>query len=441
MTHRIKCLLLGLVLMPLLGGCASIAEGVTSALLAKPEDGKDIRSCDVSGHAFKGLEDFMAHQEDYSSESGNPETRPTLKVLMIHGIGLHDAGYSTRFSTNLTRELKLDARAETFKKIDLKHPLSEKPLGYLTVSRFFNQRKTRELIFYELTWSNIIEEEKSRINYDNSGAYTYKRANLNNVMKSFINSHVPDPMIYLGGSQEYMVTSVLQSLCWMFVGDWEELADHQNTFCDAKTQPLSEGLEKDDYAIVTHSLGSRIIIDSLQALAIHAQGSYSGSFKEDMRDYPTVRKLLASLQKKELPIFMLANQLPLLQMGRKDPQVTGQIRQYCREEGQNYQQRLFKELKIVAFTDPNDLLSYEITPEFAAERMDSRICPKMTNVSINIAEVISILGLGEIANPGEAHSGYSGDDRVIKLIAHGIGHEGTADLIKERCHWLEIVDQ
>ena len=442
MTHRIKCLLLGLVLMPLLGGCASIAEGVTTALLAKPEDGKDIRSCDVSGHAFKGLEEYMVRQEDYSSGSGNPENRPTLKVLMIHGIGYHDTGYSTRFSTKLTRELKLNSRAETTKKIDLAHPLmGEKQLGHLRVSRFFNKSKTRELIFYELSWSNIIEEEKSRIYYDNSGAYTYKRADLNNAMKSFINSHLPDPLIYLGDSQVSILKSVGQSLCWMFVGDWEDLADHQNTFCDAKTQSLSEGLEEDDYAIVTHSLGSRIIIDGLQALAKSSQGGSGDSVKEDLQDNPILRKLFASLQKEELPIFMLANQLPLLQLGRKDPEVTGQIKQYCREEGPNYQQRLFKELKIVAFSDPNDLLSYEITPEFAKERMDSRICPKMTNVSINIAKVVSLFGLGEMAKPGEAHSGYSGDDRVIKLIVHGIGHEGTADLIKERCHWLEIVDQ
>jgi len=442
MTNKIKYLLLGLVMMPLLAGCASMAEGVTTALMASPEDKEDTRSCDVTGHAFKGLEDFMEHQEDFSSESGSPVHHPTLKVLMIHGIGFHDTGYSTRFSTNLTRELKLDVRAETSKKIDLKQPLiTEKPLGHMTISRFFNKRKTRELIFYELTWSNIIEEEKSLLNYDNSGAYTYKRADLNDVMKGFINSHAPDPLIYLGGSQEYIVRSVLQSLCWMFSVDWEELADHQNTFCDARTQPLSEGFEKDDYAIVTHSLGSRIILDSLQALAIQSQGGVYGSFKEDMREYPALRKLLASFQKKELPIFMLANQLALLQLGRKDPQVTGQIGQYCREDGQNYQQRLFKELKIVAFSDPNDLLSYEITPEFADERMDSRICPNMTNVSINIAEVISILGLGKFANPGEAHGGYGGDDRVIKLIAQGVGHEGTADLIKERCTWLEVVDQ
>jgi hypothetical protein len=231
----------------------------------------------------------------------------------------------------------------------------------------------------------------------------------------------------------------------MFAKDWEDLADHQDAFCNARTQSLSEGLEKNDYAVVTHSLGSRIIIDGLQALAYHTQGgSYDseyGPVDEDLRQNPKVKQMLASLQKEELPIFMLANQLPLLQLGRKDPEVTGQIKQYCREEGPNYHKRLFKELKIMAFSDPNDLLSYEITPEFAAERMDSRICPRTTNVSINIAEVISLFGVGEIASPGEAHSGYAGDERVIQLIVHGIGHDGAADLIKERCTLLKVVNE
>jgi hypothetical protein len=442
MSNRIKYLCLGLVLVPLLGGCASMAEGVTTALIADSGDKEDTRSCDVSGHAFNGLEEYMARQEDHSSGGENPENRPTLKVLMIHGMGYHDVGYSTRFSTNLTRELKLNVKEETTKTIDLTHPLiGEKPLGNLTVSRYFNKSKTRELIFYELTWSEIIAEEKSRLKYDDSGAYTYKRAGLNNVMKSFINSHAPDPMIYLGGSQMSILRSVGQSLCWMFASDWADLADHQNTFCDGRTQSLSEGVEKNDYAVVTHSLGSRIIIDALQILAFRSQGGSYVSLEEDARNYPAARELFASLQKKELPIFMLANQLPLLQLGRKDPEVTGQIKQYCREEGPHYHKRLFKELKIVSFSDPNDLLSYEITPAFADKRMDSRICPKMTNVSINIAEVISLFGVGELAHPGEAHNGYSGDDRVIQLIVHGIGHDGAANLIKERCTWLEIVDE
>ena len=446
MTNRIKNLFFGLVLMPLLGGCASIAEGVTTALMADSGDKEDTRSCDVSGHSFKGLEDYVAHQEAHSSGGGNPENRPTLKVLMIHGIGHHDSGYSTRFITNLTRELKLDARSEIFKRIDLNHPMiaAGKELGHVTVARFFNKDETRELIFYELTWSNIIAEEKSRIDYDNSGAYTYKRADLNNVMKSFINSHAPDPMIYLGTSQMNILRSVGQSLCWMFAKDWEELAPHQNTFCNARTQSLNK-LDKDDFAVVTHSLGSRIIIDGLQALASQSQGSSHGgaygAAEEDLLEYPKIRELLASLQNETLPIFMLANQLPLLQLGREDPEVTGQIREHCREGGPHYHKRLFKELDIVAFSDPNDVMSYEITPVFADKRMDSRICPKMTNVSINIAKVVSLFGIGDIASPGEAHSGYSGDDRVIQLIVYGIGHEGASDLIKERCTMLKIVEE
>ncbi len=442
MTSKIKYLFLSLVLMPLLGGCSSIAEGITKGLMADSGEKADTRSCDVHGHTFRGLEPNMVGQEDYFSGGGNPENRPTLKVLLIHGIGYHGVGYSTRLKTNLTRELKLDVMEETFKRIDMVHPLlKDKQMGYMTVSRYFNKSNTREMFFYELVWSNIIEEEKSLIKYDDSGAYTYKRADLNNIMKSFLNSHAPDPLIYIGEKHDPILRTVGQAMCWMFATDWKDLANYQKSPCDAAKQSLSEGLEKNDFAIVTHSLGSRIIIDGLQAVALQSQGGSYGSVEEDIRQYPKIRQLLASLQKEELPIFMLANQLPLLQLGRKNPKVTEQIKDYCTEEGPNYHKRLFKELKIMAFSDPNDILSYEITPLFAHKRMDSRVCPRMTNVSINIAEVISLFGVGEVASPGEAHNGYSGDERVIKLIVHGIGHEGAADLIKERCTLLEVVDE
>ena len=450
MNHRIKNLMLGLIFLPLFAGCSSMAEGITRGLMGDPDAVKeDTRSCDVSGHVYKGLEETMVLQGDYVSRGENPENRPTLKVLMIHGIGSPIPGYSTRFSTNLTRELKLDVKEEFIKHIDLKHPvLGEKPLGTLAISRFFNKDRTREMIFYELTWSNIIEKEKSRIYFDNAGTYTYKRAGINSILKGFINAHAPDPMIYLGSSRMSILRSVGQSLCWMMSKDWEDLAHHQNSFCDAATQSLNK-LGKDDFSIITHSLGSRIIIDALQALAFQTAFQTPGSSRESeyepleegVLQSPKIRQMLASLREEEIPIFMLANQLPLLQLGRKDPEVTGQFTQYCREEGPNYHKRLFKELKIMAFSDPNDLLSYEITPEFAAERMDSRICPRTTNVSINIAEVVSLFGVGEIANPGEAHTGYSGDERVIKLIVHGIGHDGAADLIKERCTFLKVVHE
>ena len=79
-------------------------------------------------------------------------------------------------------------------------------------------------------------------------------------------------------------------------------------------------------------------------------------------------------------------------------------------------------------------------PKFVETYLDSRLCPVATNVTINVARAISLLGIGEFADPLEAHTGYDHDERVISLIAHGIGVAETAPIIKARCTWLETVD-
>ena len=83
---------------------------------------------------------------------------------------------------------------------------------------------------------------------------------------------------------------------------------------------------------------------------------------------------------------------------------------------------------------------YPIPPKFTNDYIDSRLCASPTNVTINVATPISVFGLGQFAAPGEAHSGYSQDDRVISLIAHGIGSDDTAEIVKNRCSWLETTD-
>ena len=110
---------------------------------------------------------------------------------------------------------------------------------------------------------------------------------------------------------------------------------------------------------------------------------------------------------------------------------------YCQPDGLKYDQRMVKNISIIAFSDPNDILSYAIPPTFADEYMDSRICPRVTNVVLNVAKPISLLGLGEIANPLEAHTGYDHDARVIAMIAHGIGGPDQAAIVDERCSWMQ----
>ena len=83
----------------------------------------------------------------------------------------------------------------------------------------------------------------------------------------------------------------------------------------------------------------------------------------------------------------------------------------------------------------------EFPPNLPMKKMDSRICPKITNIEINVAEVVSLFGFGEFANPSDAHSGYDNDEQVIRLIAHGIGHEEASEKTKEVCSWVEVVDR
>ncbi len=228
-----------------------------------------------------------------------------------------------------------------------------------------------------------------------------------------------------------ILASVRQSFCWMTYGDWDDYAPFTDAPCNLQGGERLQQLEEDDYAFVTHSLGSRIVIETLQIFGESAHTQESEEFIE----------LRSIISNKEFPVYMLANQLPLLELGRKPATVRGQIAQYCSPSGELRDQRILGKLPIYAFSDPNDILSYPIPPDFADKYLDSRLCPKVTNIAINVAKLISLFGLGEFAGPGSAHGDYDHDERVIAMIAHGFGQENAADIVKERCTWLETVDE
>lgn len=150
---------------------------------------------------------------------------------------------------------------------------------------------------------------------------------------------------------------------------------------------------------------------------------------------------LDAMRQEEFTVFMFANQLPLLQLGREPPAVTGKIDDYCSAAGDKQDECLMKQLNIIAFSDPNDILSWTVPPDYPDKYMDSRLCPAMDNVIINVAEVMTLFDTVELANPAEAHAQYNDDERVMSLIARGVGTGGTLPLVKERCEWLEAPSQ
>ena len=396
-------------------GCSSLGKGIAEAVLEKQEGSADTRLCEIWGRPFNGLSPYLDTKKGL------------MKVLMVHGVGDHLPGYSTQFVEKLAKELDLPVMSAKYKTISLTSRLdSSKNLGNLRISRLLSKDRSRELLFYELTWSAITAKQKEVLAYDNSGEYSFRRAELNDLMKKFSNDTGPDPIIYLGDSREDILVSFGQSFCWMTKSNWEDLPDDVTKACSFNDKGTAANINVDQYAFISHSLGSRIIIDGMQRIA-----SLLDERDVDFGD---------ALKHKEIPIYMMSNQLPMLQLGRKLPEVSNQKAAYCRPDGEKYNQRMLARTPIIAFSDPNDLLSYAIPHGFVEKYLDSRLCIDVTNININVATIFDGFGLGKMANPIDAHIGYDTDDRVVALIAKGIGNQKTAQIVKDRCRWIETID-
>jgi hypothetical protein len=415
----------------LLAGCASFGEGVTRALLAQSEESeKDTRMCEVSGPAFTGILPLLERQAGYPPLDEAGRDRPILKVVMVHGVGTHVPGYSARLQANLAQSLGLDVIAPEPKEFPIEAPaFPGETLGTLSVTRHTNEARDREMLFYELTWSPISQPAKDAYAFDDTAVYAYKRASLNNVFKQFVNDVAADPLVYTGTGRERIQVAIGQTLCWAISADWQSLPDKQQ-ICTPDNPGFASRLDNDDFVFITHSLGSRITLDGLARLSkvLETVGA----------NRPEVARVAESFKDRDVEVFMLANQLPLLQSGLEPASVRDAVPAYCRPDGAHYSDRLFKETDLIAFSDPNDLLSYPIPDRFVRDYVDSRLCPKQDNVTINVAPVTDVIGLGQFANPLAAHVDYENDERVIALITRGIGQPETAPVVKERCTWQEV---
>jgi hypothetical protein len=394
---------------------------MVEAILEKKE-AEDTRLCQIRGEPFQGISPLVK------------DPNSTAKVLMVHGVGDHIPGYSTQLMEKLANEMNLNYIGKATKNISLTDPLdNSKKLGNLRINRLSNEDKSHELLFYELTWSEITAAQKAVLSYDNSGEYSFRRTAINDMLKKFANDTGPDPMIYLGESREDILISFAQSFCWMISSQWDDLPVTSNQAC-IPTEQAVINLNSDHYALISHSLGSRITIDGLQRIA-----ALFGNTSGKIRGIDRPEGLVKAFQKKKIPIYMLSNQLPMLQLGRKLPAITGQWESYCRTDGEDYNSRILSETAIIAFSDPNDILSYAIPYGFIDRYLDSRLCVEISNININVAKIITAFGV-DMANPLEAHIGYETDDRIIAMLVNGIGNKNTSTIVNERCQILITTD-
>lgn len=414
MIHMLRLAIL-IFLSGLLTACAAFERQIAKDLI--PTHETVLNRCEIEGFDYPGLDAGLAQPQ-------------ILKVLMIHGVGIHHPGYSRRLQQNIANNTGLDVRSRVAKNIHLLDPSDHHtPIGNLRITFWENRDGSKKMLFYELTWSPITTPDKQIIAFDTTEQYSKFRVPFNNMMKVFLDDTLPDPLVYLVDKNDLILNSSKQALCWMLKTNWKNIPDNRAEVCHQSLSQEIDGLADQNLLFVTHSLGSQILMDTIVSVADRV------SEADRTKLTPVLQAGLQRLKNRELTLFMLANQLPILQIGRPLPRVHNQIDTYCSAGGAKYRQRIFKGLNIVAFSDPNDLLSYAIPQTFADKYIDSRICPLVTNVSVNVAPEIAAFGLG-IVNPVEAHTAYDNNPKVINLMAHGTENFNHDKALDNQCHFV-----
>lgn len=331
--------------------------------------------------SFPGLVDLAA-------QAGAREA----DVLLVHGICTHDASWAATVVPQLTHAIDAaTVAAPASANASARVPATSAPAVEIIATTV--STPVGQLRFDALIWSPLTAGLKRQLCDDQSGKsalcdgappYPYTRARLNARFKDgLIDDCLPDALVYQGVArdviQQRMRTAILQAL----------------TGARADV-PL---------VVVSHSMGSKILFDTLLRMS------------EEAADAPSALLARQTVDRMRF-LVMAANQIPLLSLA--DQPLTAAARmeapadslQLLLRQRQSRQRGLAAErhLTLVAFTDPNDLLSFTLDERKYAQQ-------GVTVYNIVVSNAPTYLGLLE--RPDSAHLAYFDNPDVGRLIACG----------------------
>ena len=336
----------------------------------------------------------------------------TLDVLLVHGMCTHDGEWATHAIGRLDRQLggsgtpAVSEHAVPDTKITLYRATLAGPGGTVRANA--------------LLWSPIVTPLKQQLCFDQTEksarcrsarpvapAYPYQRAALNADLKDgLLDDCLADVLVYQGRSRKAISEQIQLAI----------LATASEANLDGKAAARAAAAAQRGLVIVTESLGSKITFDAIHALIFNPQ--------EDEAMQTAGKQTLA----RTVQIFMAANQLPMLALADQTLPGTPQPRSAEYEFPKDPLAALMQMMKntikskgaaslgdstpqVIAFTDPNDLLSWILVPSTQAGDY------AVVDVVVSNAPTL----LGQFESPDAAHRDYLTNDDVIKLITHGHG--------------------
>lgn len=329
-------------------------------------------------------------------DSFGPQT-PEVDVLLIHGMGTHTDAWVQSMVGELAPALGFPNPAPL-------PPADPLPHG-AKLYRYSLTSGDRRLQISAVLWSPVTSTAKATLCYDVEQATSLctdptqfskdKRAWANDLIKSqILDDRLSDVTFYLneaGGRQirDAVQDALLRSLSAEGLA-LEQLSDA--TPPTAKTAPLF---------VISESLGSKILVDSLR----------------EFENRRATRDFANQTRGNIHTLFLLANQIPILNLGA-EPSASGERRyphldEFAMARNAHRNPRLPDvPLHVVAFSDPNDLFSYQLASDAILQQHAI-----ISNVVVSNDH--TVLGLYE--NPLNAHTCYLENSPVANAIARGSG--------------------
>jgi len=253
-------------------------------------------------------------------------------------------------------------------------------------------------------WSRLVDKYRQRLAYDADVGAT--RASLNKELKlALTDSCLVDAIIYSGRNGDGIRVAMRKAVCRTLGGSTGETGP-----CD-----LSGASAPRRIAFVTESIGSKILFDALRDL-------WASAIPDTGREAPfekgVTRSELARRSAQVSVIYMVANQLPLLDQASPLAAASAPYESSVKAVGDLVAESRSEidgspglpNLTIVAFSDPNDLLSFRL-PETLAKPAKTRL------VNVTVSNAWTFFGLVE--RPLLAHCRYIQNPVVVGIITHG----------------------
>lgn len=259
------------------------------------------------------------------------------------------------------------------------------------------------LRFSGLVWSPLVKNLKDQLLYDMTGEETDcktsdeckpRRASVNGAVKDrLLNDCLADALAYQGIGQITFKTAMVKSL----------------------TQIVQQASDsKGPIVVISASLGSKMVFDALTDM-LRAP-------KDDAKEI-----VVNAIQSRLAVVFMAANQLPILGLADQDilsnkATVTSDnthvdaLQGFLNARRAHANKSVFKageaftKLAVVAFSDPNDLLTYRLRPS------------RYQSAQVDVADILvsnQRTYFGLLENPLTAHSTYLENKDVARFIACG----------------------